>query len=216
LDFLNKKIINDNCNVYCILYEYIEGESFGDYIETCSLEDFKKYFLLIVNILKEAKLQYNYTHGDLHPYNIILEPIGNNEYRPVFVDYHSNSGLSNNKKIQILYEEYEQFEDIEIPKFDDIYCLTVHCALYGNTDVSNYCIKILEYFSIYTTKEELTNYKYFNLPYCKNTCSDKDLLLLKSKYNINALEIWDHDFKYENFDHFICYVKSIKFVRFDL
>lgn len=210
LNFKHKKIISDKCDVYCIVYEYIDGVSFKDYISSCSLLDFKKYLIIILQVLKEAKLKYNYTHGDLHQENIIMKPIGNNEFSPIFIDYHSNSGIINDKRIQVLYEEYTQFEDIETPIFDDVYTLIKCCALSENIIVSDYCIKLLEYFDIYTDKQDLDKYKFYNLPYCKNTCTHQDITLLKAKYDIDVPNVWNHNRKFDNFDHFIDFVNSIK------
>lgn len=66
-----------------IYYEFIEGKTFKDAVETMSLNDIMTLYIKIVNITSYTYEKIGFVHGDLNPFNIIIRP----DSTPVLIDF---------------------------------------------------------------------------------------------------------------------------------
>ena len=67
-------------NTLNVIYENIIGQSFGQLCYTINLDKFLNYYLQILYALQIAGNKINFTHNDLHAYNILLRPTKDKEF----------------------------------------------------------------------------------------------------------------------------------------
>ena len=90
---------SEDKNFY-LIYEYINGKSFKEFIKDCTIKEFLFYFIQILLSLKHANQNIDFTHYDLNTENIIMYDQGHEFYLkygeqycyslgyiPKFIDY---------------------------------------------------------------------------------------------------------------------------------
>ena len=220
---------NTSKTSFYIIYEYIEGITLKNFIETCTEREVYMYFLQICLSLRHANQEIDFTHYDLHYSNIIM-------YKHSNIPFNLNYISSSEKNISCKSDGY-------IAKFIDYGRSHIKYENndygYSSIDRNIFCDRSFILYDIYKIlcsifsirKEILILLKYFNpkineedfkkqeeyyhaLPYCPSTTG-----INKSEWNLFCHEYIlgnDYDKMFEtlpkyNIDEFIkLVIKVIK------
>lgn len=204
---------NSNNPKSYILYEYISGLTYHEFIKDCSLEEFLCTFAQIILALKKSYILLDFTHYDLHTANIIVKNtnITSIKYNnvicktcnkiPVIIDYgtsHIKLNGTHCGNLNSYMIRYQVFQDRSFP-MHDVYKLLFYCVfniLHYNSKIKKQIIPLLSFFTkIEATKidydelfDELNLQEkiYYPIPYSKETANieQNEWDEFKDKYNL--------------------------------
>ncbi|SNW62952.1 Protein kinase [Orpheovirus IHUMI-LCC2] len=175
---------NNIANVNYVVYENVAPSvSFGDYVKTCSGDQYLRVFMQILLALDIANLLIDFTHYDLHDQNVLIRNVGamhsikyddyylESDKVATIIDYGFSHIKYNGNDYGIAgRESYYVYEDRSYPLYDafKLFMFTMRSALgAGNRDVIEVGRKILRYFTMIESLESIVtnaSKNYYSLP----------------------------------------------------